>query len=113
MVDENCPELETYRLTDHALTEMKCRGLSVALLENVLFVPEQRFVDQPGRCVYQSRWTEAETQKVDLIRVFVDGARTIPEVGTAYRTSRVQKYWRASHAGDLFCTDRYGNDCTQ
>lgn len=86
---------------------MQRRGLSIALIESVLFAPEQCFVDRAGRCVYQSCWTEAETEKVYLIRVFVDVERTISEAVTAYRTSRVQKYWRDSHAGDLCCTDRY------
>lgn len=63
MVEENCPELENYRLTDHAQTEMRRRGLSVALIETVLLSPEQRFVDRPGRCVYQSRWMNEEPKR--------------------------------------------------
>lgn len=98
---EACPDLEDYVLTDHAQTEMQRRGLSTAVLETVLFASEQRFVDRPGRCVYQSRWTDTASGKVYLIRVFVDVERIIPEVVTVYRTSKVQKYWSIDHARDL------------
>lgn len=98
---ENCPDLENYHLSDHVQTSMRRRGLSDALIETVLLAPEQRFIDRPGRCVYQSRWADPATTSVYLIRVFVDVDRTPPEVVTAYRTSKVQKYWRTEHAGNL------------
>lgn len=88
-------------MTDHAQAEMKRRDLSIAVLEDVLFAPEQRFVDRPGRCVYQARWTDPVSGKVYLIRVFVDVERATPEVVTVYRTSKVQKYWSVSDAGNL------------
>lgn len=92
-MNEVCPDLEDYLLTDHAQAEMQRRGLSIATLEAVLFAPEQRFIDRPGRCVYQSRWTDVASAKLYLIRVFVDMNRSTPEVVTVYRTSKVQKYW--------------------
>ncbi|MEZ4728180.1 MAG: hypothetical protein R3E79_13695 [Caldilineaceae bacterium] len=80
---------------------MQRRGLSIAVLEDVLFAPEQRCVDRPGRCVYQARWTDPTSSKIHLIRGSVDVGRTIPEVVTVYRTSKVQKYWSVSDAGNL------------
>lgn len=100
-MSEICPDLEDYVLTDHAWAEMQRRGLSISVLEVALFAPEQCFVDRPGRCVYQSRWTDPTSGKVYLIRVFVDIERLIPEVVTVYRTSKVQKYWSPDHARDL------------
>jgi hypothetical protein len=35
-----------------------------------------------------------EPSKTYLVRVFVDIDRSPPEVATAYRTSKVEKYWR-------------------
>ena len=92
MMSEVRPDLEDYVLTDHAQAEMQRRNLSITLVEAVLFAPEQRFFDRPGRCVYQSRWTDTTSAKIYLIRVFVDVNRIIPEVVTVYRTSKVQKY---------------------
>lgn len=98
---EVCPDLEDYILTDHAQSEMQRRSLSLAMLEAALFAPEQRFVDRPGRCVYQSRWPDVVAGKIYLIRVFVDVERPIPEVVTVYRTSKVQKYWSTDDARDF------------
>lgn len=94
-MNEVCPDLEDYLLTDHAHAEMQRRGLAITQVEAVLFAPEQRFLDRPGRCVYQSRWTDVASAKRYLIRVFVDVNRIIPEVVTVYRTSKVQKYWES------------------
>jgi hypothetical protein len=47
---------------------------------------------QPGRVVLQSKYLEGGTEY--LLRVFVDIDRTLAEVVTAYRTSKVAKYWR-------------------
>ncbi|MBN1992678.1 MAG: DUF4258 domain-containing protein [Anaerolineae bacterium] len=88
-----CPPLDNYILTDHALTEIKQRGLSGGDVEQVLKVPGQSEFVRPGRCVYQNKVT-TDQAKVYLLRVFVDVDRDPPEVVTAYRTSKVEKCWR-------------------
>lgn len=81
-----------YVITDHAAFEMKRRNISPALVQEVLEKPEQRLVVREGREVFQSRmWLEG---KHYLIRVFVEVGRRPAEVVTAYRTSRINKYWR-------------------
>jgi len=47
---------------------------------------------RPGRAVFQSKTEEDGTEY--LLRVFVDVDRIPAEVVTAYRTSKVAKYWR-------------------
>lgn len=89
-----CPDLQNYKLTDHARWEMQRRSITEAHVAAVLAAPEQREEIRPGRCVYQSRLTFGEPPKVYLVRVFVDMDRDPPEVVTVYRTSKVQKYWR-------------------
>ena len=61
-------------------------------LRAVLAAPEQREVVRPGREVLQSL-TELGGKRY-RIRVFVDVDRRPAEVVTAYRTSRIGKYWR-------------------
>ena len=80
-------------LTPHAITEMRRRGIEAHTVNGVLLAPEQRLAVRAGRDVLQSR--VVENGKVYLVRLFVDFDRTPPEVVTVYRTSKVDKYWRA------------------
>ena len=84
-----------YRLTDHARFEMERRGISEEEIARVLSAPEQSDLVRPGRVVYQSRLEFEEPGKIYLLRVFVDIDRQPVEVVTAYRTSKVEKYWKS------------------
>ena len=57
----------------------------------VLSSPEQIAEVRPGRVVLQSR--RRVDKKMRLIRVFVDIGESPPRVVTAYRTSKIDKYW--------------------
>ncbi|MEA3375184.1 MAG: DUF4258 domain-containing protein [Chloroflexota bacterium] len=84
-----------HRLTDHARFEMERRGISEEQIARVLSAPEQAELVRPGRVVYQSRTEFGEPEKVYLLRVFVDIDRQPAEVVTAYRTSKIEKYWKS------------------
>ncbi|MCL7454805.1 MAG: DUF4258 domain-containing protein [Anaerolineae bacterium] len=88
------PSVE-HRITEHARFEMERRGISEAEIAQVLSAPEQSDLVRPGRVVYQSRMEYEEPGKIYLLRVFVDIDRQPAEVVTAYRTSRVEKYWKS------------------
>jgi Domain of unknown function (DUF4258) len=81
-----------YVLTDHAIRELRRRGLDEEDIREVLKNPGQRLDVRLGRVVLQSQTLEGGTQY--LVRVFVDIDRSPAEVVTAYRTSKVAKYWR-------------------
>jgi len=81
-------------ITDHARWEIGRRGLSEDMIWNVLKAPEQQFEVRPGRAVLQSRVTMGEPPRAYLIRVFVDVDSRPAKVVTAYRTSKIAKYWR-------------------
>jgi len=83
-----------YRLTDHAEFEMERRQITEAEIVRVLFSPEQVEILRPGRAVFQSRMEFGEPPHTWLLRVFVDVGRRPAEVVTAYRTSKIEKYWR-------------------
>ncbi len=87
----NGEPLSDYVLTPHAVLEIRRRQLSEDTIRAVLVAPEQRLNLRPGR---QSRVSMAEPGGVYLIRVIVDVDRNPAEVVTAYRTSRIAKYWR-------------------
>ncbi|MEA3339327.1 MAG: DUF4258 domain-containing protein [Chloroflexota bacterium] len=86
--------INEYRLTDHAQFEMERRQITKAEIAQVLSAPEQIEVIRPGRAVYQSRLELGKPSKTYLLRIFVDFDQRPPEVVTAYRTSKVKKYWR-------------------
>lgn len=83
-----------YVITDHALFEMKRRGISEEMIRGVLSAPEQQVAVRPGRIVLQSRIPVGSSVGPYLMRVFVDVDRQPPEVVTAYYTGKVSKYWR-------------------
>ncbi len=79
-------------LTPHASLELQRRGLDETMIRRVLTEPEQRIPVRPGREVVQSVVEFGERRY--LVRVFVDVDRKPAEVVTAYRTSKIDKYWR-------------------
>ena len=82
-----------YSISPHAAFEMERRGVDEAVVRRVLGAPEQRENVRLGRDVLQSR-IEVD-KKAYLVRVFVDVDRRPAEVVTAYRTSKMGKYWRS------------------
>ena len=82
-----------YSISPHAAFEMERRGVDEAVVRRVLAAPEQRENVRLGRDVLQSR-IEVD-KKAYLVRVFVDVDRRPAEVVTAYRTSKMGKYWRS------------------
>jgi hypothetical protein len=81
-------------ITTHAALEMRRRGLDEDTVRSVLIAPEQRVEARPGRVIVQSRLQLGDPPKAFLLRVFVDVDRQPAEVVTAYRTSKIEKYWR-------------------
>ena len=83
-----------FRLSPHAEWEMTRRGIRRELVEAVMDQPEQRLVDESraGRWIYQSRLA-FEDGKIYLVRVVVDEDEEPPAIVTAYRTSKIEKYW--------------------
>ncbi len=86
--------LKDYVITDHASLEIERRGLSEEIVRGVLAAPDQRYEVRAGRDVFQSRASVGKPPKPHLLRVFVDVDRRPAEVVTAYRTSKIDKYWR-------------------
>jgi hypothetical protein len=83
-----------YVITEHAAFEIGRRGLDEDLVRQVLAAPEQRIEVREGRMVFQARVTAGEPAKTYLLRVFVDVDPRPAQVVTAYRTSKIEKYWR-------------------
>jgi len=89
---ERSEPIRDYTISPHAEFEMYRRGIDEATIRRVLEHPEQRETVRPGREVLQSR-LELE-RRLYLIRVIVDVDPVPPQIVTAYRTSKIKKYWR-------------------
>jgi Domain of unknown function (DUF4258) len=77
----------------HARFEMKRRGISRALAEATIRAPGQVVPSEKGREIYQA--IVGRRGRL-LIRVIVKEAENAYHVVTAYKTSRIKKYWRES-----------------
>ena len=75
---------------------MARRGIPLASLRTVVDAPEQRVRDESraGAWIYQSR-LRFEDGRIYLLRVVVAEEHTPAVIVTAYRTSKVEKYWSA------------------
>jgi hypothetical protein len=82
-----------FRLTPHAQKEAERRAIPRHLLEAVLNSPQQVVQAAQGRKTYQSQ-LDYGGGRIYLVRVIVDESTTPPSVITAYRTSKITKYWR-------------------
>jgi hypothetical protein len=80
--------------TSHASFEIKRRSLTEEIVRHVIEHPEQHWEVRKGRAVYQAQVKMEIPEKDYLIRVFVDIDREPAEVVTAYRTTKIEKYWR-------------------
>jgi hypothetical protein len=80
--------------TAHAVFEIKRRQLTEEIVRNVIENPEQHWEVRKGRVVFQARVKMLTPEKEYLVRVFVDIDREPAEIVTAYKTGRIEKYWR-------------------
>ncbi len=79
------------RITAHARFEMRRRGIRQSEVTAVVRHPEQVLPSGKGRQIHQSRIGRARRM---LLRVIVHEDATHYHVITAYKTRRVNKYWR-------------------
>jgi hypothetical protein len=88
--------MANYVIGDHTRFEMNRRGPSEEVVRSVLEAPDQLIEIRPGRVVMQSQVKMILPPNTYPMGVFLDVDRDPREVVTAYRTSKVSKYWRQS-----------------
>lgn len=79
------------RISGHARFEMKRRGITPAMVEATIRSPGQVIPSVKGREIYQS--LIGRNGRL-LLRVIVKEDENAYHVVTAYKTSRIKKYWR-------------------
>ena len=81
-----------FKLSDHAKEQMKDRDIPSEMVLEVDMNPEQTYNNDIDETVCQSKVTFGE--KSYLLRVFVNLTEKPPIIISAYRTSKIKKYWR-------------------
>ena len=79
------------RISFHARFEMRRRGIRTADVTRTIRNPGQVVPSVKGRAVYQSLIGSAGRL---LLRVVVKQTANVYHVVTAYKTSKIAKYWR-------------------
>jgi len=82
-----------FAFTTHAKVEAKRRKISISQIQSVLENPQQVISGYKSKRVYQSK-IRFENDKIYLVRVIVDEHFNPYRVITAYRTTKISKYWR-------------------
>lgn len=82
-----------FKYSRHVEEEIQRRGIPVGLLESVLEKPQQVVSQRGGKKAYQSQ-LDFDGGRIFLLRAIVDDTVNPPIVVTAYRTSKIRKYWR-------------------
>ena len=82
-----------FLVSRHAQQEILRRQIPRELLESLLENPQQRVPQPGGMQILQSR-LEFEDGRMYLLRAVVAIDKEPPVVVTAYRTTKIEKYWR-------------------
>ena len=78
-------------ISGHASFEMKRRGIKKSDVVNTVRAPDQVLPSEKGRTIYQSLLGSAGKL---LLRVIVKEDSSAYHVITAYKTSKIAKYWK-------------------
>ncbi len=80
------------KLAPYALVQMQERGLTEVAVREAVENPDQVVRGKGRRQIAQKRMQEADREY--LLRVIYEEAASEVTVVTAYKTSKVSKYWR-------------------
>lgn len=81
-----------YELSKHVQRELVGRRIPLSVVEAIMDAPEQKIPETPNVLCYQSK--VEISGKLYLVRVMVNEIATPPKVITAYRTTKIAKYWK-------------------
>jgi Domain of unknown function (DUF4258) len=80
-----------YRFSNHAREEIERRRIPLPLLKSVIEKPGQIVAERGALKAYQSKCDIGG--KMYLLRAIVDDSTDPAVVVTAYRTTKIEKYW--------------------
>ncbi|MBI5238252.1 MAG: hypothetical protein HY887_07520 [Deltaproteobacteria bacterium] len=80
-------------LSEHALFEAKRRNIEAEQIYSVFKIPHQRLSSKKGRVIFQNKYHDSIMNKEMLLRVIGCEIAGSFHVITAYKTSKIGKYW--------------------
>jgi len=83
-----------FKISQHAKDEIQRRNIPLDLLNSILNNPQQIVSEKNNRKAYQSK-VEFDSGKTFLLRAIVADDNEPPIVVTAYRTHKINKYWKS------------------
>lgn len=84
---------DKYSLSDHAEQQIRRRGLTHEIVFDVLANPDQEIKLDESKTIYQKIIYWQPESKNYLIRVIVNLAKDPQLIITAYKTSKINKYY--------------------
>jgi hypothetical protein len=87
--------IDDFLISAHARAEMERRGITEEVVRRIITAAEQQVRVSERRIVLHSRTMMGTPPKMYLVRVVIDIDRRPAQVVTVYRTTKVDKYWRA------------------
>ena len=81
-------------VSSHARFEMERRQILEEAVCQVALAPQQVVSSAKRRAIHQSRVDDAASGRKMLLRVVVEQRQDAVFVVTAYRTSKIEKYWQ-------------------
>lgn len=81
-------------ISDHARFELERRQIDESLVQEVARAPGQVVAASKGRLVYQNRYFDTAEGKEMVLRLVVEPRQDSLYIVTAYKTSRIEKYWQ-------------------
>jgi alpha-D-ribose 1-methylphosphonate 5-triphosphate synthase subunit PhnI len=80
--------------SDHAKLEMERRQIDKSLAESVVNDPQQELSSGKDRIILQSKYLNRREHKELLLRIIGRRIESGFFVLTAYKTSKIAKYWK-------------------
>lgn len=80
-------------ITDHAKFEAERRNIPEELIKSTIEEPEQQIPSKKGRVIFHQRYYDRIGGKEMLLRVIGKEEAGEFVVITAYKTSKIEKYW--------------------
>ena len=83
------------RWSEHAIQNLAERQIDRSEVETTLMNPGLVVPDPPGREVFMRRYFDNVLQQEMLMRLIVEQTETETVVVTVYKTSQIERYWKA------------------
>ncbi|MHA1225534.1 MAG: DUF4258 domain-containing protein [Candidatus Hodarchaeales archaeon] len=85
------------RFSDHALERIKSRNISSDQIKEAIIKPDEQFINTIGMVIHKIL-TDTDSKERYLLRVFYKENDDIITIISAYKTSKIKKYWK----GELY-----------